>query len=59
MTMSRLERIEKALIAEQLANLGVMLFTLDPERDTREAFKALARERKLDNRAGAWNVGTA
>lgn len=48
LTISTLERIEKELSPEQRRNLGVVLFTLDPERDTSEALKTLARERNLD-----------
>jgi protein SCO1 len=48
LTISTLGRIEKELTPEQRANLGVVLITLDPERDTSEALKTLARERNLD-----------
>jgi protein SCO1 len=48
LTISTLQRIEKGLTPQQRAKLGVVLFTLDPERDTSEALKTLARERNLD-----------
>ncbi len=48
LTISTLQRIEKGLTPPQRANLSVVLFTLDPERDTSEVLKTLAREHNLD-----------
>ncbi len=48
LTISTLERIEKALTPAQRANLGVVLISLDPQRDTSAALKTLALERNLD-----------
>src|SRR4029077_10552225 len=48
MIVETIKRPENALEPAQRAKLGVALFTLDPERDTPEALKQVARERKLD-----------
>ena len=48
MIVETIKRTERALDDGQRARLGVTLFTLDPERDTSEALKQVARERKLD-----------
>jgi len=48
MIVETIKRTERALDDGQRARLGVTLFTLDPERDTVEALKQVARERKLD-----------
>ena len=48
MIVDTIKRTERALDDGQRARLGVTLFTLDPERDTSEALKQVARERKLD-----------
>ena len=48
MIVETIKRTEQGLAPQQLARLGVTLFTLDPERDTPEALKQVARERRLD-----------
>jgi protein SCO1/2 len=48
LTISTLEHIEKKLTPAQRANLGVVLISLDPQRDTSAALKTLALERNLD-----------
>ena len=48
MIVETVKRTEKALEPAQRARLRVTLFTLDPERDTPEELKRVARERKLD-----------
>ena len=48
MIVETIKGTEKALEPAQRAKLGVALFTLDPERDTPEELKRVARERKVD-----------
>jgi protein SCO1/2 len=49
-----IKRTEKALTPAQASKLGVMLFTMDPERDTPAALKQVEGERKLD--ATRWRL---
>jgi len=42
--------VERALTPAQRARLGVMLISMDPERDTPRALAALAEERRVDPR---------
>jgi len=46
--IASIQRIESELSARERGNLRVVLVSLDPERDTREALQALARARGLD-----------
>ena len=46
--IANIQRIEADLSPRERANLRVVLVSLDPERDTPEALKALARARGLD-----------
>jgi len=41
--------VEHALPADERAKLGILLISMDPERDTPEALMSVARKRKLDN----------
>lgn len=40
--------VERALPADERAKLGLLLVSMDPERDTPEALMSVARKRKLD-----------
>lgn len=46
--ISTLQRTEKALSAEERARLGVLLVSFDPARDTPQAMKRVAIERKVE-----------
>jgi len=48
MIVDTLKRTERALDAPARARFRVLMLTLDPERDTPAALKAVADERKLD-----------
>lgn len=50
LTIETLRHIEHALSPGERARLGIVLVTLDPERDTPAALHALARERRVDEK---------
>ena len=52
-----LRSVEHKLNAAQLADLRVLLVSIDPEHDTPEALAALARERRIDT--ARWTLARA
>lgn len=55
--ISDLHRLETALTAKQRRKLRVLLVSFDPERDTPEALRRLAEERRIDTRR--WTLASA
>ena len=57
MTFETVRQIERALTAQERKSFGVLLVTVDPERDTPQALHALAGSRHVDDRL--WRIARA
>jgi len=57
LTIENLQRLERALTPEQRAAVRVVLVSVDPERDTPQALKKVALDRRVDT--ARWTLARA
>lgn len=56
LTVDSGKAVERALAPAERAKLGILLITMDPKRDTREALMSIAAKRRLD--AAHWSLAS-